>query len=484
MIGEYRGSSGSVGVSGIMINPNSWSNTVSFFSLITQSEIARFKISPDTYISTVSPSRTCFDQDDNIWIANRGINTVVKIGIYNHRTDMEQNTSSSATDVKAWGSDSRVLREYHLSHDGLTESRIPGAIYQGAPLSNSQSTSNSSVQWYISSIPAGPVTATNTHDHMITLYCFGHGIRYNIAVGATVDITAGCNIGGGNTFELGSLGYDTTASITINYFAASTGNVYSGTVMGLRGMACDKDGNIWVGSYYNKNGVAQMVAWKIDRVTDVITQFVPAINGQAYGALYNPVSDRVFFTPTTDVNTAFIECNPNTNVFTARGTSNGYAYGLTIDSLGNMYRPRPSYSNVYKYNSSGGYVGSVAIGHGGHSCCVARLNNNGVYTEYLYIINAGTRNITCVRCNDLVIMQNTLLPSTYSAYHGISADPYNENIIWAEPYASSANTVCRIVVNPLNGNIVGTPTFIACGTTGHYCYSDFTGYYSIFSEDI
>jgi hypothetical protein len=78
-------------------------------------------------IGVSSPSRTCFDIEGNLWVANRGYNTVTKIGITTTREDLPAGQTSSGVDVLPWGSDSKVLLSVQLERTaGRSVVRLPG----------------------------------------------------------------------------------------------------------------------------------------------------------------------------------------------------------------------------------------------------------------------------------------------------------------------------------------------------------------------
>lgn len=113
--------------------PNSDEGTISKINTNTGVELGRYRVGP----SNANPSRTTVDLQGNCWVGNRGIGTVVKVGLFENGQCVDRNgngkidTSTSATPL-GWGADECVLFETLLADNGGTS--VPG---KGSPAYNS-----------------------------------------------------------------------------------------------------------------------------------------------------------------------------------------------------------------------------------------------------------------------------------------------------------------------------------------------------------
>ncbi len=113
--------------------PNSDEGTISKINTTTGVELGRYRVGP----TNADPSRTTVDLQGNCWVGNRGIGTVVKVGLSENGQCVDRNnngkidTSTNGT-AMAWGADECVLFEVVLADNGVTN--VPA---KGSPSYNS-----------------------------------------------------------------------------------------------------------------------------------------------------------------------------------------------------------------------------------------------------------------------------------------------------------------------------------------------------------
>lgn len=101
--------------------PNSSEGTISKINTTTGMELGRYRVGP----GNADPSRTTVDLQGNCWVGNRGIGTVVKVGLSENGQCVDRNgngkidTSTNATPL-AWGEDECVLFEVVMADNGGT----------------------------------------------------------------------------------------------------------------------------------------------------------------------------------------------------------------------------------------------------------------------------------------------------------------------------------------------------------------------------
>lgn len=242
------------------------------------------------------------------------------------------------------------------------------------------------------------------------------------------------------------------------------GQTYTRTTgQGLRGIAVDHDRHLWVANYVNPTYI-----WKIDIATDeIIQQIAVGGNYSIYGAVYNHISNKVFFTPATGVAADFVAVNVDTGGIAIKNGASGGFYGVAIDTAGNMYRPNPSSKRVYKFDPNGDPLGYVTLLNGGATCCI--------YNNMLYVGSYFNNRLSVIRCFPFELIETYSLLSPTWDCHGIVG--VNGNL-YGMPYVgyNPINSFFRIPV-ALDGHIVPPPVQVyPVGTNQHYCYTDFVGY--------
>lgn len=106
---------------------NSDEGTISKLNTETGEELGRYRTGPNGRAD--NPSRTTVDQDGNVWVGNRGGNTVTKVGLdeacqcidKNNNGVIETSHSSPGNpDVLPWGEDECMLLHVELTWPGVT----------------------------------------------------------------------------------------------------------------------------------------------------------------------------------------------------------------------------------------------------------------------------------------------------------------------------------------------------------------------------
>ena len=105
--------------------PNSGEGTISKINTTTGVEIGRYRVGP----GNADPSRTTVDLQGNCWVGNRGIGTVVKVGLSENGQCVDRNgngkiDTSNSSAALAWGEDECVLFEVVMADNGGTF--VPG----------------------------------------------------------------------------------------------------------------------------------------------------------------------------------------------------------------------------------------------------------------------------------------------------------------------------------------------------------------------
>lgn len=129
--------------------PNSNQGTVSKIDTQTGLELARYRTAPESYGTSASPSRTTIDLYGACWVGNRGIGTVVKIGLLENEgyydrnqnglietsRDFDGNGVITEAELLDWGKDECILWEVIVipSIEGTYRPGEYAGSYSGSP---------------------------------------------------------------------------------------------------------------------------------------------------------------------------------------------------------------------------------------------------------------------------------------------------------------------------------------------------------------
>lgn len=318
----------------ILAIPNSAWTTLVLYDIVNDTTIADIHLT--SALSNSSPSRTCFDTSGDVWVANRAWDMVTKVAITsNQRTDISPSDYTYTVYPPVYGTDPYVL-----------SSTICNRNY-------------GSCTTYIPKYAGGPIP----------------------------------NPGVGNE--------------------------------GLRGIACDSNGYMWVASYTNPTYI-----WKFHKDNtngEAGDTIVTNGNYSIYGAGYNIYSNKIVFTP--QPGGQFLLVDPETNAITYKNSHSGF-YGFGMGSDGSMYRPNISGRYVAKFDQDGNYVQSGALPSAGYSCCV--FNGN------LYVCDAYNPYISVFDCDNITTRLQAFNTGGVNI-HGIGGNGAFTDTLWAMGYNYNAN---------------------------------------------
>jgi streptogramin lyase len=291
---------------------NSGEDTISKIDVRTGAELGVYRTRPDGGASG-NPSRTTVDQDGNVWVGNRGSNTVVKVGLKEYGQCVDRNGNGVI--------DTSTGRDPVPTEEGaIRRSDIRG--------------------WTGTSV----VTA---EDECILQY-----VTLNAPGVSTPGDIRTVAIDPQNNVFVG--GYYQNSLFKIN---GSTGAIITATntLQGHYGGVVDKQGNLW--SMSSGSGKVQKTS------SDLSTQTLIDIGHSGYGiALDN--AGRIWTTEYYGRFSVLDPANPAGTLQVFNQTGNSYGQGIAIDDKGDVFIAGSLSSNVvghYRPTVVGGSVTGVTL---------------------------------------------------------------------------------------------------------------------------
>lgn len=317
---------------------NSDEGTISKLDTATGAELGRYRTGPQDEYN--NPSRTTVDKFGNVWVGNRGNDTITKVGLKENNQCVDRNnngvidTSTGAADVKAW----------------------TGALYD--PITNA---ADECILMNVKLAKDGLVTST---------------IRA-IAIDANNNVLAG-GTGSNVIFKLNGL----TGAIIA---AKETQQPHYGAVV-------DKDGNLW--SMMSGYGKVQKIS------NDLATTVLYDLGHSGYGIAIDKYG-KVWTTELGSRFSAFDPADPvgTLKVFTQEGSTN--AQGITTNKDGDVFIAGSLYGSTvghYKqtFDNAGAFTGVEFVANypaGSGPTGVAVDTNGNVWATNIYSDNVSRINL-------------------------------------------------------------------------------------------
>ncbi len=289
--------------------PNTGEGTISKVDTRTGNETGRYRVTPPGLPDNGSPSRTTVDLEGNVWVGNRQAGTVVKVGLYELGSEVNQcidrngnnsiETSLDADDdgnitgseLLPWGQDECVLYEVVLI-PGSEGTYVPGT-YGGSYDTNYFGTSprglaidannnlwagtsttykyyhiNGSTGQIMQTLDVSPWSSGTSGAYGATID--KNGILWSAMLGAGVLRINTSNLGDisfisvSGTYGIGldSLGhlFDGGSSLLTKINTSDSAVLWTKSARTVRGVVATADSNVWVAGYdqfWNYAGVTR-----------------------------------------------------------------------------------------------------------------------------------------------------------------------------------------------------------------------------------
>lgn len=234
--------------------PNTNQGTVSKIDIQTGLEVGRYRLSPPVQSSIASPSRTAVDLQGNCWVGNRGIGTLVKIGLLENGVyfdlngngrietcfDKDGNGLITDDEILPWGEDECVLWEIILipGYEGSYRPGTYNGTYSNNPIPRALAVDSENRIW-VGTYGTMRYYQINSADgsvmEIFDLSTFNHN-----PYGALIDqygVLWSSSSGGNNLLRLDTINYHI---VRINFPHITYG------------LAIDRDNHLFVSGYSDK----------------------------------------------------------------------------------------------------------------------------------------------------------------------------------------------------------------------------------------